>query len=73
MYKFSLVHREHIPETGEKGLALLTFSHLIECVMFFFFNLFMCFERDVWFASGFLNEVLWVPNLALKVVLVRPI
>ena len=68
-----MVHREHIPETGEKGLALLTFSHLIECVIFFFFNLLMCIERDVWFASGFLKNVLCVPNLALKVVLVRPV
>ena len=33
----------------------------------------MCLERDVWFASGFLKDVLCVPNLALKVVLVRPV
>ena len=67
------MHSEQIPETGEKGLALLSMSHFIVCAIFFLASFLMWFDRDVWLTFGFLKEVLWVPNLALNVVLVRPV
>ena len=67
------MHSEQIPETGEKGLALLSISHLIVCAIFFLSSFLMWFDRDVWLTFGFLNEVLCVPSLALNVVLVRPV
>ena len=72
MQYFSLVQSAQIPDTGEKGKALSTIFQEILYSTFFFFKLQMWLLRAVWLASGSLNEFLWTPSLALKVVEASP-
>ena len=69
---FSLMQSWHFPLTGEYGLARSTIFHVTECSIFRVFKSQIWVLREVWFASGSLNEFLCTPSLALNVVEVKP-
>ena len=70
---FSLVQRAQIPDTGLKGLARSTISHLISKFMFLCSSSCVRLLRVVWLACSLLNVCLWPLHLSLNLLAVNPV